>query len=792
MFMKQIGCVPGEEGSLPPAGFNVRQSISNLSRRSMLLGSGGLVVGVALAGCAAEPDLVIAEPTEPAGPSPLTDVTGGDATPSLWIEITPAGAVKFTCHRSEMGQQAWTSMAQIAVDELDADWADVEIVQAVGHPKYGDQNTDGSRSVRFNFHRLRVAGAAMRTMLIQTAANTWEVDAATLETDAGAVVNPANRKRLTYGQLASAAAKMQVPAEDDIRLKARKDWRYIGKPVASMTVPKVIRGQGVYGIDVERPDMVYAVIAHPPQVFGKTGAVNDTAALAIPGVLQTVTLPNANPPALFQALGGVAVVGTDTWAAIQGRNALEVTWEDGPSAAYHSAPFEQAMAQTARNPGDVRQSRGDVYDGLETSETRVSADYYVPFFAHASMEPPAATAEWTGDTLECWACVQDPQNTRRVLAGIFAIPEDNITVHATWLGGAFGRKSKPDFVVEAALIAKEVGKPVKVTWTREDDLRHDYYHSVAAQHLEAGLESDGTCSAFLHRSVFPPIASTFAAGADNPTDGELGLGASDNPFNVPNFQLETGRAPAHLRIGWLRSVSNIFHAFAVQSFASELAAAAGRDPKDYLLDLIGPARMINPADDGIQYANYSASLDDYPIDTGRLTNAANVAADMAGWGRDLPDGHGLGIAVHRSFLSYIATVVEVAVDADGQITMPHIWLACDAGTVVNPRHTRAQLEGGTLYGLSNALYGEITAQGGAVQQSNFPDYRLMRMNEAPRKFDVEIIASDAPPAGVGEPATPPAAPALTNAIFAASGVRIRRLPILGPNGTALQTSTQDT
>lgn len=792
MFIEKLGIIPGQTDGRSPR-LRDKVEITNLSRRGMLLGSGGLVIGVSLAACSAPvEDVVIAEPTEAAGPSPLTEVAGGDATPALWIAIEESGAIKFTCHRSEMGQQAWTSMAQIAVDELDGDWDDVEIIQAEGHPRYGDQNTDGSRSVRYNFHRLRVAGAAMRAMLVQTAANTWGVEASSLKTEPGAVIDPANGKRLTYGQLASAAAKMQVPAEADLTLKAREDWRYIGKPIPSMTVPKIVRGQGTFGIDVDRPNMVHAVIARPPQVFGKTGAVNDADALAVPGVLRTVQLPDANPPAMFQALGGVAVVASDTWAAIQGRNALDVEWLDGPSAAHDSAAFEQAMTATANQPGDVRRNRGDVTAALAAAETTIAADYYVPHFAHASMEPPAATAEWTGDTLECWACVQDPQNTRRVLAGIFSIPEDDITVHATWLGGAFGRKSKPDFVVEAALIAKEMGRPVKVTWTREDDLRHDYFHSVAAQHLQGGLDAEGNCTSFLHRTVFPPIMSTFVAGADDPTAGELGLGATDNPFNVPNLRLETGKAPAHLRIGWLRSVSNIYHAFAVQSFAAELAHAAGRDHKDYLRDLIGPDRVFDPETETETYPNYDAPFEDYPIETGRLTAVLDTAAEMAGWGRTLPDGHGLGIAVHRSFLSYVATAVEVAVDADGQITMPHIWLAVDAGTVVNPRHTRAQMEGGTLYGLSNALYGEITAKNGAVEQGNFPDWRQMRMNEAPKAFDVEIISSNARPAGVGEPATPPAAPALTNAIFAASGVRIRRLPILGPNGRTLQSSAQDT
>ena len=765
-----------------------------LSRRSFVMASSGLAIGVILAACSSGEEAASpATPAEPAGPSPLTDVAGGDATPSLWIEIEESGAVKITVHRSEMGQQVWTSMAQIVADELEASWDSVEIVQALGDPKYGDQNTDGSRSVRYNFHRLRIAGAAMRTMLERAAAAQWGVEASDVHARLGMVVHNANGKELSYGQLAKTASTLQVPSEDEIALKERADWRYIGKDVSSMTVAQVVRGKGTYGIDVQMEDMVYAIIARPPQIFGKTGLVDDSATLAVPGVLRTMKLPDLQAPAVFQPVGGVAIIASDTWAAIQGREALSVTWQDGPNAGHNSSAYNASLKAASLKAGTPRRNRGDVDTALGSAVTRVAADYHVPNYSHSPMEPPSATAKWTDDTLECWACVQDPQTTRATLAGILGIPVEKITVNATWLGGAFGRKSKPDFVVEAALIAKEVGKPVKVTWTREDDLGYDFFHAVSAQHLEAGIDATGKCNAYMHRTVFPTISSTFATGANEPSSGEMGLGATDNPFDVPNMRIESGKADAHLRIGWVRSVSNIHHAFATQSFAAEIAHAAGRDQKDYLLELIGPARTFNPNDEGAEYANYDASQDDYPIETGRLTNVGNIAAEMAGWGRTLPDGHGLGIAVHRSFLTYVATVIEVAVTPEGDLSIPGIWLAVDAGTVVNPRHVKAQMEGGTIFGLSNALYGEITATNGQVDQKNFPDWRLMRMAEAPRAFDVEIVASTALPGGVGEPGTPPAAPALTNAIFDATSMRIRRLPILGPNGQRLALdATQET
>lgn len=785
MLIRDLGIIPA-----PQTGGASDESSPyvNLSRRAFVGGTGLFVLGVALAGCSSyvEPKIDAGAFELPdAGPSPLTEVNGGDATPALWIAIDKDGAVKITCHRSEMGQQVWTSMAQIVADELEADWAKVEIVQAEGHERYGDQNTDGSRSVRFNFHRLRVAGAAMRQMLVAAAALYWKLPQDQCSSKGGLVSNTQNSDTLSYGNLAELAGRLEIPAEADIKLKTPKEWRYINSEIPSLTVPRIVTGQSTYGIDVQRPGMVHAVVARPPQLFGRVGSVDDTKARAVAGVLSTVRLPDAKPPAEFQALGGVAVVARDTWAAIEGRRALEIAWQDGPNAGYDSESYARQLLATARSSGKVRRARGDVAAALASAKTRVAAEYYAPHLNQSPMEPPSATAEWDGDRLECWACVQDPQGTRETLAKALGIDKENIKVTPTWLGGAFGRKSKPDFVIEAALIAREVGKPVKVTWTREDDVQHGYYHSVSAQYCEAGLDMDGTCTAWLHRTVFPPISSTFDNAVNEPSDGELSMGATDVPFAMPNLQVESGDAKAHVRIGWLRSVANIYHAFAVQSFAAELAYAAGRDQKDYLLELIGPARKLDPGTEGAEYGNYGGSLEDYPIDTGRLRHVAEKAAAMAKWGRKLPKGRGLGIAVHRSFLTYVATVVEVAVGADGTIRIPGVWLAVDAGTVINPRHVRAQMEGGTIYGLSNALYGAITAKNGAVVQDNFPSWRLMRMGEAPREFKVEIIASNAPPGGVGEPPTPPAAPALANAIFAATGHRLRTLPFIGAEGSKL-------
>ena len=753
------------------------QPLLNLSRRSFVGAGTGLALAVALSACSQT-----TSETAPKSAAPIPDNSTVETGPLVLIAIAADGRTEITNPRSEMGQQVITTVAQMIADELDVPWDDLVIKQAVGDKKYGDQNTDGSTSVRNHFNRFRMAGATMRQMLTQAAANQWDVDISECSSELG-VITHSSGKTLTYGDVAEAAGKLDVPAEDKVTLKPRSEWRYIGTDKPSYTIPEIIRGKGTFGIDVRVPDMVYAVIARPPALFGKVKRLDDTAALAVPGVTQVIKMkpPEGEAPA-FQQLGGVAVIATDTWAAIQGREALDIEWEGSPHTGYNSKAYAQEMAATARKPGENKLKRGDVTAAMSSAAKTISADYYAAHLSQSPMEPPVATAQWDGDRVECWACTQNPQAAQTTVAQICGVAEENVKVHVTLLGGGFGRKSKPDYVVEAALLAREVGKPVKVTWTREDDIRHGYFHAVSAQHMEGALDEDGQVTAILHRTVFPSINSTFGP-SDQGSDFELSLGATDNPWNVPNMAVEVGKAKAHIRIGWLRSVANVYHVFANQSFAAELAHAAGKDQKDFLMELIGPDRVIDFAKDGVTYPNYGASLDEHPVDTKRLKAVLAKAASMAKWGRNVPKGHGLGIAVHRSFLAYVATAIEVAVDDEGNITFPGIWCAIDAGTVVSPQNTKSQMEGGTLYGISNALYGEITASNGAIDQSNFPDWRVMRMAEAPHVFETHIMESDAPPGGVGEPGTPPAAPALANAIFAATGQRLRSMPLLGQSNT---------
>jgi isoquinoline 1-oxidoreductase beta subunit len=469
------------------------------------------------------------------------------------------------------------------------------------------------------------------------------------------------------------------------------------------------------------------------------------------------------------------VIADNTWAAFQGRKKLKVVWDNGPNESYDSAQYKKELQETARKPAKVVRSEGDVDSVFAKGGKIMEADYYVPLLAHVSMEPMVALADFRDGKATIWAPMQNPQAAQDIVSKELGIAKENVICHVTLLGGGFGRKSKPDYVAEAAVLSKKVGRPVKVVWTREDDVKFDYYNAVAAMYMQAALGADGKPTAWLQRSVFPPITSIFDVDAVYGDPDHLQQGWTDVPFDIPNLRVENGPAKAHVRIGWLRSVANIYHGFAVQSFADELAHAAGRDPLDYLLDLIGKPRTIDFKN--VDYPNYGASLETYPWETGRLRRVTEMVAEKAGWGkRKLGKGAGLGIAAHKSFLTYVATIVEVEVNDQGEIKIPRVDTAVDAGLVVNPEITRAQFEGAAVFGTSVAQTGEITATKGVINQSNFSDYPVARINEAPLQTNVYLIDSNAPPAGVGEPGVPPFVAAFCNAIYAATGKRIRELP----------------
>ncbi len=735
-----------------------------------MLGAGALVLSVRLM------------PEQLFGATP--NATASDAAtkaplqPSVYLAVDTDGTAYIIAHRSEMGSGSRTALPRIVADELDADWARVKLVQATGDEKYGDQDTDGSHSVRSFFDTLREAGATARLMLVRAAAAQWGVPPTECSTNLHTVVHKASGKKLGYGELAAAAGKLEVPKKEEINLKARSEWRYIGKGTASYDLKDMCTGKAGYGQDTHMEGVLYASVAHPPVFGSAVKSVDDKAALSVAGVKQTETIDAFKPPVGFQALGGVAVLADNTWAAMQGRNKLKIEWEKSPHRVWNSDVYKKELQETARKPGKVVRDNGNVDEAFAKGGKIVEAEYYAPLLAHASMEPPAALAVYRDGKVEAWAATQNPQGARDAIAQAVGLKKEDVTVHVTLLGGAFGRKSFPDFAVEAAVLSKKTGKAVKVVWSREDDIKFDVYHSVAAMYMKAALGADGTPTAWLQRTVFPPIGSTFDASTNYSAPDELGLGFTDVPFAVANLRAESGPATAHVRIGWLRSVANIYHAFGIHSFADELAHAAGKDPLEYLLQLLGPGRIIPKNEIGKDYPNYDGDYDQYPIDTARFRRVLTLAAEKAGWGKQKQgNGFGMGIAVHRSFLTYVATVVQVQLNDAGQVQVQRVDTALDAGTVVNPEMVRQQFEGAAVMGTSLAFYGEITATNGVIDQSNFDTYQMARINNAPRETSVYIVPSDAPPAGIGEPGLPPFAPALCNAIFAATGKRIRELPL---------------
>jgi len=753
--------------------------IENVSRR-------GFLQGVVAAG-----SLVIAAELVRGRAAFAAYATGADkmphgtvSDPHVFVAIDRDGTVTIFAHRAEMGTGSRTTLPMVVAEELEADWSRVRVRQAPGdEEKYGNQDTDGSRSLRHFIQPMRQCGAAARRMLEMAAATRWGVPVEEVEARDHAIMHKPSGRKLGYGELAEAAAALPTPPADQVKLKDAASFRYLGRGnVSIVDLFDITTGRATYGIDAKLPGMKYAVVARPPVLAGKLASYDASDTMKVPGVEKVVVIDGTPPPAKFQPVGGVAVIARNTWAAIKGRDALKIKWDDGPNATYDSTAYRAELEEAARHPGKVVRNDGDAEKALASAARVVSAEYYIPHLAHATMEPPSATVRVANGKCEAWACVQSPGGTRDELAKTLSLSPEDVTLNVTLLGGGFGRKSKCDYVLEAALLSRATdGAPVKVIWTREDDIQNGYYHTVSAERIDAGLDQRGKVVAWRHRSVAPSILSIFAPAQKNEAPFELGMGFVDVPFDIPNLRCENGEATAHTRIGWFRSVSNIPHAFAVQSMVAEIAKATERDPKEVLLELIGPARMVDPrkSKDVADFWNYGDPVETYPIDTSRLRRVVELAAQEANWGEKLPKGRGRGLAVHRSFLSYIASVVEVSVDDKGQVTVPRVDTAIDCGFAANPERIRSQYEGAAVMGLSLALYGEITFKQGRVQQSNFTDYPVVRIEQSPVVTHVHIVPAgiDVPSGGIGEPGIPPFAPALCNAIFAATGKRIRRLPI---------------
>jgi isoquinoline 1-oxidoreductase subunit beta len=665
--------------------------------------------------------------------------------PSVFIGLEPDGSVILVTHRSEMGTGVRTSLPMILADELEADWRRVKIEQAIGDKKYGDQNTDGSNSITGSYQRLRETGASARMMLEAAAAAKWSVPASECHAKNHEVIHAPSGRKAGFGELVALAAAQPVPKPEDLKLKSPADFRYIGKFVPITDLDNMMVGKANFGIDAKMPGMVYASIERSPVLGGTLKSCDDSEAKKVAGVSETVTIPPFKGVYMFQALGGVAVIADNSWSAMQGRKKLKPEWDLGKNVAYDSAEYKKVLLETAHKPGKVERQVGDVDAAFAKATKFHEAEYYVPHLAHAPMEPPAAVAEYKDGKVVAYAAVQDPQSVQATVASALGIKPEDVTCHVTLLGGGFGRKSKPDYVAEAAILSKQVGKPVKIVWSREEDIKFDFYHAVAGMYLKASLDDNGRPTGWLGRSVYPPMLSM-----NRLMPGGVGfMGWSDLPFDLPNFRMENGPAEAMVRVGWLRSVANNYHAFAVHSFADELAALANRDRVEYLVDLLGKDRVIE-----LRPAKAQGKPDPYALDTARTRRVLEMVAKQSNWAnKKSGNGKGYGVAVHRSFQSYVASVV------------------------VNPDRVKAQFEGAAVFGTTLALMGEITAAGGKIVQSNFNNYPVARIDEAPYETHVTIVESDALPTGVGEPGVPPIAPAIANAIFAATGKRIRDLPI---------------
>ena len=738
------------------------QSVQMLDRRGFVgtvLSASALVFGVGIASRSGE---------------------AADASwqPSVYLGFEPNGTVVIMAHRSEMGTSSRSTLPMMLADELEADWKKVRVEQALGNEKYGSQNTDGSCSVRDFGAAMHKAGATARTMFERAAAQKWGCPVGDVAASQSTVVNGKTKKVLTYAELLPVAAKMEVPKDNELRYKTPDQYKLIGKNVPILDSHDIVTGKATFGIDAKMPGMLYAMVERPPVYGSKVKSFDNSATMQVKGVTQTVELPMFKQPHLFQQLGGVAVVGNSTWAVMQGRKKLKITWDSSPNDNYNSKDEKKFLLDSVLKPGKVVRNRGNVETGFAKSAKTHEANYYAPMLSHAPMEPPVAVAEWKNGTVETWCPTQNPQAVQDAVAAAMGIDKTKVICHVTLLGGGFGRKSKPDYVVEAALLSKATGKPVQVVWTREDDIKFDYYHTVSGMHMKAGMDADGKLNSWLFRSAFPPIASTFAPGAQYGAEFETGMGLNELPYDVANIRAENCPAPNHLRLGWLRAVAHVYHAFAIHSFLDELAVANNTDYVSYVLKNLGKDRMLDLAADGVKPWNNGQSIEQFPIDTGRLRRVLEMAAEQSGFGKKkATKNRALGIAAHRSFLSYIASVVEVEIDEKGKLTIPNVWTVADCGKTINPDRVRAQFEGAAVFGTSLAMMGEITTANGRVQQGNFNDYPVARLTESPKNIHVHIVPSTALSAGVGEPGVPVIAPAITNAIFAATGKRIRELPV---------------
>jgi isoquinoline 1-oxidoreductase beta subunit len=721
-------------------------SALTIDRRAFLqvsaLAGGGLLVGFRLGSAA----------------------TAGDAfAPNVFVRITPDGVVTLISKNPEVGQGIKTTFPMILAEELDVDWKGIRIEQADSdEAKYGRQVAGGSTAVPQNWDDQRRAGAVARTLLVKAAAQTWGVPESECATQAGAVAHKASGRKLGYGELATRAAAIPPPDPATVAFKDPKDYKLIGQPMKNIDGPSIVRGRPLFGIDVKVPGMLHAVFEKCPVFGGKVASANVDELKSLPGVRDAFVVAGGGK--LEGLLGGVAIVADTWWNAQSARKKLRVTWDEGPTAAQGSELFARRAAELATQPpGKTLRNDGDVDAAFASAAKVVEAAYSYPFISHATLEPQNCTAHFKDGKVEVWAPTQLPQPGRQLVASTLGIPEGDVTIHMTRIGGGFGRRLRNDYMVEAAWLSKVVGVPVKLLWTREDDLRHDFYRPAGFHFLKAGIDAGGKVIAWRNRFVSFGEAE-FVSSA--------GINEAEFPARfVPNYRLEASLMPLGVPTGPLRAPGSNAFGFVFQSFIDELAHAAGKDPVQFRRDLLGDRGLVTNPDGK---AGYHAA---------RMRGVLDLVAEKSGWGqRKAPAGGGRGVAFHFSHAGYFAEVADVTVDAAGKLRVHKVWVAGDVGRpIINPLNAVNQMHGQVIDGLGEALAQEITIERGRTTQSNFHEYLLPRITDAVPEVEVHFLQSDNPPTGLGEPALPPVIPAVCNAIFAATGKRVRTLPLTRNN-----------
>ena len=722
-----------------------------ISRRKFVVGSAvagaGLVIGLRFA--------------EPLLHSRESEKTGKKGLPNpfdAYVHVQPDGRISLIVAKSEMGQGIKTGLAMILAEEAEVDFNQVTVEQADTRPDlYAHMGTGGSGSTMENFTPLRRAGATVRALMITAAAQQWNVVQEECEARKGTVVHQNSARRATYGQLIAAASRLPLPDPEKVVLKDESDFTLIGHPTPRVDIPSKVNGSAQFGLDVRVPDMLFAVVARCPTFGGKPANYDAAKTKAVSGVRDVFEIPALGKD-MFTA-GGVVVVADSTWAAIQGRDALDITWDRGPAASESSETLHRALHAGAAKPNKRVRNDGNVDLKLPEGAKSVEAVYEFPFLAHATMEPMNITAHARNGSAEVWAPTQSPDWVQRTVAKVLDLKPEKVSVHTTLLGGGFGRRYMADYPAEVAQIARRVGRPVQLVWSREDDMTHDFYRPAACHSMRGAVDSTGQPLVWSHGMASTSIAA-FWNSPDAAEESEVG-GAEQMPYAIPNVRLDYSPVASSVPPLWWRSVEHSFNGFAVECFIDEMAAAAGKDPVEFRRRF-----LVKPA-------NWKPKNDEDP-DPARLRGVLDLAAEKIDWGKPLPKGKGRGIATYHSFGSYIAEAAEVTVNGR-DFKIDRVVAAIDCGRIVNPDSVRAQAESAIIYGLSAALKNEITIKNGAVEQTNFDGYDPLRIHEAP-SIEVHLVPSNEDPGGMGEPALPPAAPAVANAIFAASGQRVRKLP----------------